>query len=507
MGGNLNDLLAQFKTNTAAIADSIGSTVASNVADSIQKAEVTSQSFIPKLKLGPVLPSDAQANTVAIRQQLAKTNKVSIPPGRVEVDGDIRVASESIIEGLGTNLNPSEIAVVTGSPTVLLRSSAHCWYSVFQSNTDPTGAEALVGPTFGLPIGPAHNVTIRNLKINASFNSQRTTLAGIFPTTCEAVSIEGTGLLAENVTVAGTARGVEGGECFPIRVYASENNKNTETRPSVIRNCRMNSVGQAGSTHVGGPGHEITFFSIVGSKMNIINNPIIEGCIIDGIQRSAAQPSPLQVLHTAYCNNAVLRDNVVSNSDAICYYQDTGTNYRTVLRDNLFVNVFRGIFLNAVSDFYMSDMLVTNNVFEIYKTKPSWNVNATPAAILLQKTDTSPTTGFNRCQFVNNTISAPTGSFGTQLFYTRGLYLELRNPSHASRLVFANNIVDVPLAGTGVWYPQGWRSLLSIYVSNISAWNSNNPCLHAWDNRDSSGFLPALTLTDGSYIPKLSIPQ
>lgn len=469
--------------------------------------EITNQAITPKLAIDAPGIDKAQANTEAIRRTLAKYGRVDLPPGPINIDNDIRVSSGNVIQGLGTPSNPTEIRVLPGSPAIDARSSSASWYSIIQSNT-ASNDQLLIGPTFGLPVGPAVGVTVRNLVLNAGFDDQIKDVQGRMKTTCQAISIQGTSALIEDVTLKNVAKGFTGGECFPVRIFSPADGPCVEPRPSRINRCKIGHIGQAGNSHTGGGGDEITIFSIVGSKTNTIMRPVIENCEVRDLKRSPTQPSPIQVLHTAYCIGAEIRGNSVLDSDAVGYYQDTGQSRSTRIHDNLFSNIFRGIYLNAATDFQARGLSVDNNTIDIYSTQPDWKVNGPPAAILLQKTSDS-SLAFVQSWFTNNRISARLGPFGALAFYSRGLYLELREKSHAQALVFANNIIDVlmPTDDADGHYPPTWPSLLSIYVANMFGWDVDNNCLRAWNNRDSTGFMPKITVTDDKYIPKLAIPQ
>ena len=466
----------------------------------VPAVEIVSESVLPKVALGYVHPADAAQNTIAIRKWVAKAGRCDMPPGLVQIDNDIRVASGNQIRGLGTPDNPSIIQVVPGSPAVAARGPAGAWYSIFQSNT---AEAALVGDTFGLPIGPAHGVSISNLVLDCGFDEQVKDAQGRFQTTTQAVSIEGTGLVVEDVTTRNHAKGKGGGECFPIRMFAPVV-KCTEGRAARLSRIRCSHVGSAGQTHPGAGGDEITLFSLVGSPANMLVAPVIEDCVVTGLKRGPSQPSPIHVFHLAYHLGGSVRHNTVLDSDATCVYTDTGRSRFARVHGNTFANVHRGVFWNAMTDFLAEDFSIDGNQIEIYRDKPAWNVNATPAGILLQAMGTP---SFARGQFAGNVIRAAGGDFGSQHFYSRGIYLEVRAKRDALGLVARDNLIDVLQPPVGPFYPAGWKSLLALYISNQAGWDSVTPCLRAWGNRDSSGVLLPVTVVDSGYIPRLSSPQ
>ena len=470
----------------------------------VPAVEIVSESVVPNVQVGALNQSNAPWNTVQIRKTLSQKGRCDLPPGLVQIDNDIRVASGNQIRGLGNPDNPSIIQVVPGSPAVAARGPAGAWYSIFQSNT---AAGALVGDTFGLPVGPAHEVTIQNLVLDCGFDEQ-TRVAGsqsASPTTCQAISIEGLGLVVEDVETRNHAKGKGGGECFPIRMWAPQV-KCTEVRTARLSRIRCSHIGSAGSTHTGAGGDEITLFSLVGSPANLLVAPVIEDCVVTGLKRGPSQPSPIHVFHTTYSIGDTVRNNTVLDSDATCVYRDTGRSRFSRVTGNIFSNVHRGVSFNAVSDFDAREFDISDNVIFLLNGQPIWNVNATPAGILFQRMGLSGV-GFVGGTFSGNRIAAPYGPFGTQQFYGRGIYLELRSKTDAAALVARDNLIDVLQPSVGTYYPPGWKSLLAIYIANQAAWDPTTPCLRAWGNRDSSGLMLPVTVVDSGYIPRLSVPQ
>lgn len=468
-------------------------------AANIPSVEIVSESVVPGLRMGAGNLVNAVANTSAIRRALAEKGRVDLPPGLIQIDNDIRVASGNQIRGLGTSDNPSILQVLPGSPTVAARGPAKAWYSIFQSNT---ASAPLVGDTFGLPIGPANGVTIRDLVLDCGFDQQIKDAQGRMPTTTQAISIEGLGMVAEDVTIRNCGKGVGGGECFAVRMFAPAL-KASEPRTSRLSRMRCEHIGQAAATHAGAEGDEITLFSLVGAPANLLIAPVIENCVVSGLKRGPSQPSPIHVFHTTYSVGDIVRHNTVMNSDATCVYRDTGQSIASRVRSNLFFNVHRGVFWNSMTDFLVRDFSIDGNRIELYSEKPAWNVNGTPAGILLQANGTS----FVRGQFASNVIVGIGGDFGTQHFFTRGIYLELRGRNDAITLVARDNLIDVAQPPSGPYYPAGWRGLLSLYVANQGAWDPATPCMRAWGNRDSTGYRMPITVTDSGYIPRISEPQ
>ena len=490
-----------MKTLTELVADALAAVQA--VADNVPAVEIVSETVVPDVKVGKFGFSEAAGNTFQIRTTLSRKGRCDLPPGLVQIDNDIRVASGNQIRGLGTPDNPSIIQVVPGSPAVAARGPAGAWHSIFQSNT---AEAALVGDTFGLPIGPAHGVSVSNLVLDCGFDEQVKDAQGRFQTTCQAISIEGIGLVVEDVTTRNHAKGKGGGECFPIRMFAPAV-KCTEVRVARLSRVRCSHVGSAGSTHQGAGGDEITLFSLVGSPANMLVAPVIEDCVVTGLKRGPSQPSPIHVFHLAYHVGGAIRHNTVLDSDATCVYTDTGRSRFARVHGNTFANVHRGVFWNAMSDFEAREFDISDNTIRSYDGHPAWNVNGTPAAILLQRVG-GIGTGFLRGVIAGNRISSPFGPMGMQSFYGRGIYLELRSKTDAVGLVARDNLIDVLQPGQGAFYTlNGAPARLGLYVANQSAWDTAAPCLRAWGNRDSSGALLPITVTDAGYIPRLSVPQ
>ena len=487
----LNELIAAIKVSADAIQAEAS------------RVEIVNQIISAPVKLGIVSPADAAENTKLIRQTVARYGRFDFDPGLVMIDNDIRVASGNQFHGLGNPSNPSVIKVVPKSPAIAARNAAKAWYSIFQSNTDPGSLAGLVGNTFGLPVGPAHGVTIRNLTLDAGYDEQQASISGSFLTTTEAVSLCGTGLVMEDCILRNVAKGLSGGECFAVRVFAPGNGRCIEARPSRLSRISCDHVGSAVSTHPGAGGDEITLLSIVGSADNTVTAPVIQDCLIRGLKRSPQQPSPIHCLHTAYAYGADVRNNTVLDCDGVGYYQDTGTNLNFRLRGNLFRNVHRGVFLNAITDFGFADFEIVDNVLSTYAYRPTWNVSSTPASILFQKISPGGI-GLVGGLIARNRISGQIGDLGTQHFYPRGLYLEIRNGKDVQDLVFRDNQLDILQPPASPYYPVGWKGVLSIYATQ-SGWTADS--LRAWNNRDVKGFLPPITLVDSGYIPKLAISQ
>ncbi len=491
-----------MKTLTELVADALVAVKA--VADNAPAIEIVSESVLPGVTLGNYGIVTARLNSVEIRKTLARKSRCDMPPGLVQIDNDIRIASGNQIRGLGTSDNPSVIQVVPGSPAVAARGPAKAWYSLFQSNT---AAGPLVGDTFGLPVGPAHGVSISNLMLDCGFDEQSRDAQGRMLTTTQAISIEGTGIVAEDVVIRNCGKGLGGGECFAVRMFAPSGAA-AEPRSSWLSRIRCSHIGSAVQTHAGAGGDEITLFSLVGSPANLLVAPVIENCVVANLKRGPSQPSPIHVFHTAYCVGDVVRNNTVLDSDATCVYRDTGRSRASRVTDNLFMGVHRGVFLNAVTDFWSQDFSIDGNRIELYADKPSWIISGTPAGILLQSTG-GPS--FVRGQFAGNVIRGMGGDFGAQHFYSRGIYLELRSKTDAAGLVARDNLIDVLQPPVGPYYnfPMGVGMIakLGLYVANLTAWDVANPCLRSWGNRDSSGVLLPITITDAGYIPRLSVSQ
>ena len=435
----------------------------------------------------PKLSAVATENTAAIRKMMADKRGVEILPGQWPISNDIRMSERCELLGLG-NSKPT-LFLDPASPQIQKRRDGKCWFSLVQSNAAPGDQTPLVGDVYGLPYGTASESKVRNLRLIGSFDQIKD------PCTINAIALEGTSIQIQGVDVGGVAKGLAGGECFPIRVFAQRSSPQ-DLGPSVIRRCRLESVGNAKNLHRGLAGEEITVFSVVGSPECQIQSPRIEDCEAIGIRRNANQPSPIQVFHLANCKDAILRDCVVADSDATGFYVDSGTSIGTRIIGNTFRNVHRGIFVNGATT---NDMIITGNMIATYYTSGiTWNPDNPPACIVLRAPGgTKPV-----CSGVYIYANALIGGapIGTQAFYPRGVYVEAQDAIHVSDVDVYNNIIDVPRFGSDArYYTPGQLDQLAIYFAFSYAWHPR--AIKAWNNRSRTGVAPQITIVDSTYKP------
>lgn len=450
------------------------------------QVQTISESCIPKL--GPV----SRENTVEIRKMIAAKNRVDIPPGSWPISNDIRAAKGTQITGLGPKSTKPVLYLDPASPEIAKRRDGKCWFSLIQSNAAPGDLAPLVGDVHGLPFGTAEGASISNLRLSGSYSA----IAN--PCTINAITLEGTAIHVRDIELEGFAKGVSGGECFPIRIYAPR--IPGDYGPSSIADCVLVNVGNAGALHQGLAGEEITVFSIVGSPECQIQSPRIERCNAHGIRRNKQQPSPIQVFHMANCKDAILRDCVVADSDATGFYVDSGTSVGTRIIGNTFRNVHRGVFINGA---VTKDMIISGNLISTYYTSEvTWNVDAPPACVLFRAPGGLKPI-IERAYIYANALmgGAPVG---TQAFYPRGVYVEAMRMDHIHDVEVYNNVIDVPRFGSDArYYKPDMDDQLAIYFAFNYAWHPR--AVVAWHNRSRKGFAPRITVVDGNYKPTMFV--
>ena len=483
------------------------------VAETKPQVEIVNQTFIPPgIKPGVATLAQADANTAGIRQTLAKYGRFDLPPGRYSIGNDIRIASGNEINGLGNSEAPSCLVPVASSKYIAERGDVVGggeWFSVIQTNLQ-AGSNPRVGERYGLPEGPSHNVSISNLLIDCAFDNQVKDAQSRSKTTVQAIAIEGCGISLKNVDVVHAARGLGGGECFPIRVVAPQARVYVSARTTVER-CSVSDPGRAKTTHNGGAGFEITCITVAGSPGNIIENPIIKECRVFGMPRNSSQPSPVHAYHTAYTRGAVVADNYAADVDGVGYYVDTGRSWHTSLARNQFLRVHKGVFLNAVTDFCVTDMDIRHNTIELMDTTPGWLMDNPPAGIVMQHTAAygAAALRFDRVHAEGNTIIGRGGNLtgvGSMGYYPRGFYWRFDNRASARNLSAFRNTIDVPLFDVNPYYFQ-WSHSLALYFATLSAWDKTNPMVKAYGNSAPSGSKIAVTVVDDSFKPALSVEQ
>ena len=446
------------------------------------KVETTSEYCIPKL--GPV----SRENTVAIRQMIAAKNRVDIPPGAWPISNDIRAAKGTRIAGLGSRHSKPVLYLDPASPEISKRKNAKCWFSLIQSNAAPGEFASLVGDVYGLPYGTAEGASVSNLRLSGSFS------AITDPCTIAGIALEGTAIDVRGVDLEGFAKGLAGGECFPIRIFAPR--IAGDYGPSSIIDCRLINVGNANNLHRGLAGEEITVFSIVGSPECQIQSPRIERCTAEGIRRNKQQPSPIQMFHMANCRDAILRDCVVSDSDATGFYVDSGTSINTRVLGNTFRNIHRGVVVNGAITREMT--IAGNNISTYWSSDISWNPDCPPACVLFRAPGgTKPV--IDRAYIYANAIlgGAP---IGTQAFFPRGVYLEAQDQIHIQDVEVFNNIIDVTRFGSDPkYYSPTAQDQLAIYFAFNYAWHPR--AVKVWNNRSRTGFAPKITVVDTTHKP------
>jgi len=443
--------------------------------------ETTSEYCIPKL--GPI----SRENTIAIRKMVAAKNRVDVPPGAWPISNDIRIRNTQIT-GLGPKHSKPCLYLDTSSPEIAKRRAVKCWFSLIQSNAAPGDLAPLVGDVHGLPFGTADGASISNLRLSGSFNAITN------PCTIQAISAEGTAITVRDIELEGFAKGVTGGECFPIRIFAPR--LQGDYGPSSIIDCRLINVGNAAVLHQGLAGEEITVFSVVGSPECQIQSPRIERCTAIGIWRNKQQPSPIQVFHMANCKDAILRDCVVADSDATGFYVDSGTSINTRILGNTFRNIHRGVVVNGAITREMT--IAGNNISTYWGSEVSWNVDCPPACILFRAPGgTKPV--IERAYIYANALmgGAPVGA---QAFFPRGIYIEAQDQIHIQDVEVFNNIIDVPRFGSDPkYYNPGAQDQLAIYYAFSYAWHPR--AVQAWNNRSQTGVIPKITIVDSQYKP------
>jgi len=481
------------------------------VAEAQPQVEIVNQVIIPKgVKPGVATLSQADANTAGCRQALAQYGRCDLPPGRFSIGNDIRLASGNVFNGLGTPENPSCLVPIASSKYVAERGDVPGggeWFAVLQTNL-AAGSNPRVGERYGLPEGPSHNVTVSNLLIDCAFDNQVKDGQGRSKTTVQGVAIEGCGVKLRGVDVVHAARGLGGGECFPIRIVAPQSRVVTVTRSEIV-DCSVSDPGRAKATHNGGAGYEITCITVAGSPGNIIENPVIRGCRVFGMPRNSGQPSPVHAFHTAYTRGAQVVDNYAVDVDGVGYYVDTGRSWHTALNRNQFLRVHKGVFLNAVTDFCITDMEIKENVISLLDVTPGWAMDNPPAGILLQHTAGSAALRFDRVHSEGNAIIGRAGNFtgvGSLGYYPRGFYWRLDNRASGRNLTAYRNTIDVPLFDANPYYFQ-WKDSLAMYFATVAAWDKADPMVKAYGNLTPSGSKMAVTVVDGSFKPALSVDQ
>lgn len=474
------------------------------------KVEIISESFIPPgLSIGSVIPKErAAANSMSIRKTVAKYGRVDFPPGRIQLTDDIRLHSGCEINGFPSRQTPTTIGPMQESANVAARGDNGEWFSVFNTNV-PAGNNPRVGERYGIPEGPSHNVTIKNLVIDCAFDDQINDNHGS-KTTCQGVSIEGCGIRLSNVKIVNPARGFGGGECFPIRIAAPQERVYGASR-TIVLGCEVTDPGYAGKTHNGGAGYEITCITVAGSPGNIIENPLIAHCRVYDMKRDSKQPSPIHAFHTAYTRGALITGNYVADVDGVGYYVDTGRSWNTSISGNKFLGVYRGVFLNAMSDFVQTDMEISGNTIQMFENTPGWMMDAPPAGIILQRSGAGMS-AFNSIHFEGNRIIGRKANFkgiGSLGYYPRGFYFRFDNKASATNLSVFRNTIDVPGFDSGIgkdYYPQQPDSM-AIYFASKSAWDASNPMVRCVDNRNPLGSPLMTTVVDEGFKPWQQVKQ
>lgn len=450
--------------------------------------------------LASALPSKTQTHNITMTQQPTLTDLIrqagrilsDIPPGSWPISNDIRVSKGTQITGLGSKHSKPVLYLDPASPEIAKRRDEKCWFSIIQSNAAPGDLAQLVGNVYGLPFGSADGASVSNLRLSGSFSAIPN------PCTINAITLEGTAISIRHIDLEGFAKGSAGGECFPIRIYAPR--IQADYGPSSITDCTLINVGNAGSLHRGLAGEEITVFSIVGSPECQIQSPRIERCNAIGIRRNKQQPSPIQVFHLANCKDAILRDCVVTDSDATGFYVDTGTSVGTRIIGNTFRNVHRGVVINGA---VTRDLIVSGNSIATYSTSDVfWNVDAPPACILFRAPGGLKPI-ITRSYIYSNALigGAPVG---TQAFFARGVYIEAQSMDHIEDVNIYNNVIDVPRFGSDArYYTQGEQDQLAIYFAFFYAWRAG--AVKAWNNRSLKGSTPRITVVDGNHKPALFV--
>lgn len=406
----------------------------------------------------------AVKNTQAIRKCGFEYGKIDLQPGVYKIANDIRISSNTTIKGAS---GQTVISPIAESAEVFNRGTNDEWFSVFNTNTGP-GARVGDVPT---NYGDSNNVSIQDLVIDCGFSSQKRTSDGKYPTTTEAIFLQGANNKVNNVTVINAARGVGGGECFIIRLAFGPNTLDN-SKGGEITNCDISNVGFAAASHGDGGGCEISCLTVsgYGSKkaygINISGNKIHDIPIITGKQNS-----PINSISCSASVGARIQNNDVINVDGNGFYTDNWENEGMLIQNNNFHNVVRGIFLNAYGDSYTpaslgikNSLISQNNIF-LRNGAPQYVVGNPYAGIVIN----SPINEYNKTWIENLLIQSNVirgygsvlGNAAPEPFFARGIYFIFARPNQYKKVCVANNIIDTPDTKQSVYYPSA--GCLSMY--------------------------------------------
>lgn len=456
----------------------------------IQTASVTEQSFNPDTFGAKANnQANAAANTKAFRDCQKKYGKVNPGPGEYFFQQDLRAITNLKLDGAG--IDTTVLSVLPNNPEVEARGKNGEWFSLINTNTAPS---TRIGDVAGLPFGDSNNVEISNLTINGNYNKQNLDAKGRFNTTVQSVFLQGSNNKITNVKSIGCARGVGGGECFQLRLTFGPDT--VGTKGGEIVGCEVTEVGYCNNTHNGGGGYEISCITVSGYQSKLAYGIKIKNNIIRGIpQITGKQNSSINGICCSAAESPIVSDNLVQNVDGNGFYVDSWASDGMIIKNNDFIKVWRGIFLNAYGDASNPVSLVINNgiiegnnVILRSETPKDTKVGAPFVGIMVNSPTYLEYPVFNNLLITKNIIRGTGAIVGTafpEAFYSRGIYYEINHPKQYLNNKVVRNIIDTPDIKAGSpYYPEA--GCLSLYFHGVS---DITPELSFAANENSAGKL------------------
>lgn len=430
---------------------------------------VTEQYFNPdSLGAKPNIATltQADANTRAFRECQRKNGRVDPRPGEYFFLQDLRAISGLKLNGAGIDI--TVLSILPNNPEVEARGKNDEWFSLINTNTAPS---TRIGDVAGLPYGDSNNVEISNLTINGNYNKQKTDSQGRFNTTIQSIFLQGSNNKVTNVKSIGCARGVGGGECFQIRLTFGPDT--IGTKGGEITGCEVTDVGYCNNTHSGGGGYEISCITISGYRGKIAYGIKIKNNIIRGIPAiTGKQNSSINSITCSAAINPIITDNLVESVDGNAFYVDSWASDGMIIKNNNFIKVWRGVFLNAYGDASNPVSLVlnnaiieSNNVILRSNTPTDTKVAAPFVGVMVNSPTYIESPIFNNLLIRNNYIKGTGAIMGAAFpepFFSRGVYYEVNHPKQYLNNRIVRNIIDTPDIKIGSpYYPEA--GCLSLY--------------------------------------------
>ena len=465
---------------------------------------VTEQYFNPNsfgAKPNIATNDTAISNTKAFRDCQLKYGKIDVSPGEYFFSNDVRVNSNLKVNGSG--IDTTVLSVLPNSSDVEARGRNGEWFSLFNTNTAPS---TRIGDVTGLSYGDSNNVEISNLTINGNYNKQKTDANGKYYTTVQSIFLEGYNNKVRNVKMIGNARGLGGGECFQTRLTFGPNTPNN-SKGGEITGCEVTEIGYCNYTHNGGGGYEISCLTVSGHKdkkaygVKIKNNIIHKMNVIDGKQHSS-----LNGICCSAAENPVITDNVVQRFDGNGFYVDSWESDGMIIKNNNFINVWRGMFFNFYGDVFnpvslgVNNAIIDNNNIVLQSITPTdTKVPAPFAGILFNSPTILNKAVLNNLLVTKNNIqgyNAILGNVAPEPYFSRGIYLIQAGSKQFLKTRIFRNIIDTPDIKVGSnFYPES--SCLSLYYFGSSDILSSD--VNCYVNETSNGKLLKMMVCKSDY--------